>query len=184
MHHKRPTPRSSVRLALLAATALASLAAGPALAQGSPFYGGLNLATPKWDEPVGGLSGNNSGTGLKVYGGWQATPHLALEAGAMSLGRLDTATGDVKGRGLFLDAVGSWPLDSQFSLLGRAGVVHAKTTVPGASDSGFGLKFGAGAQVQLNPQLAVRAEWERYRLDAFGGHPKTDQLSLGLKMNF
>lgn len=187
MHNKRPTPRTRpinrlARAGLLAVTALA--AAAPALAQDSPFYGGLNLSVPRWDDAVNGVSGSNSGTGFKVYGGWQATPNFALEAGAMGLGSLKGSTGDVRARGAFVDAVGTLSIAPQWNLLGRVGVLNAKTSSPTGSDRGFGVKLGAGAEYQISKTLAVRGEWERYRLNAFGSHPNTDQLSLGLKMGF
>jgi OmpA-OmpF porin, OOP family len=187
MNDKRPTPHAPTihrlaRASLVAVTALAATA--PALAQDSPFYGGLNLSAPRWDDAVNGVSGSNSGTGFKVYGGWQASPNFALEAGAMGLGTLKGSTGDVRARGAFVDAVGTLPIAPQWNLLGRAGVINAKTTSPTGSDRGFGVKLGAGAEYQFSKTLAVRGEWERYRLNAFGSHPNTDQLSIGLKMGF
>ena len=187
MHNEHPKTRSYrltrwASAGLVAATALAATA--PAWAQSTPFYGGLNLSAPRWDDAVNGVSGGNGGTGFKVYGGWQATPNFALEAGAMGLGRLKGSTGDVKANGVFVDAVGLLPIAPQWNLLGRAGVINAKTSSPTGSDRGFGVKLGAGAEYQFSKTLAVRGEWERYRLNAFGSHPNTDQLSLGLKMGF
>lgn len=172
----------------LAAGALAvtlTLAQGTAQAQTpsqSPFYFGGSIGAPRWD--VDGVNGSNSGAGLKLYGGWALTPNFALEAGAMDLGKLSSGGGSVRGRGLFLDAVGTLPLEGPWSLLGRAGLVHSKVSVPGDSDRGTGVKFGLGGQYQLNANLALRAEWEHHRLSAFGDHPKTDLWSIGAKYSF
>jgi OOP family OmpA-OmpF porin len=168
-----------------------ALAAVPAFAQvgaggtGSPAYGGLSLSASKWRDSVGGVSEGSAGTGFKVYGGWQFTPNFALEGGAVGLGRVSNASGEAKARGYFLDAVGVLPLDNNWSLLGRAGVVNVKTITSTAdSDRGWGTKIGLGAQYQLTKSLALRGEWERYRLNAFDTHPNVDQLSVGLKLGF
>lgn len=184
MHSTRPNRRSAWSLALAGVSLAAGLATAPAQAQTTPFYGGLNLSVPRWDDAVNGLSGKDSGTGIKAYGGWQINPQFALEAGLVGLGRMNTSAGSVRSRGLFVDAVGTLPIAQQWNLLGRVGLVNAKTSVPGDSDRGTGIKFGAGAEYQLSKTLAVRGEWERYRLSAFGSHPNTDQFSLGVKMGF
>jgi OOP family OmpA-OmpF porin len=178
---------------LPAATALAStlvaslmLATGAAQAQTtvsqSPFYFGGSIGAPRWD--VDGRNGSNSGVGLKLYGGWSFTPNIALEAGALDLGKLSSSSGSVRGNGLFLDAVGTMPLEGPWSLLGRVGVVNSKVSVPGDSDRGTGVRFGLGGQYQLNTNVALRAEWERNRLSAFGDHPKADLWSIGAKYSF
>ena len=41
-----------------------------------------------------------------------------------------------------------------------------------------------GAQYQLNANTALRGEWERYRLDAFGAKSNTDTFSLGAQLSF
>jgi OmpA-OmpF porin, OOP family len=177
----------------LAATALAStlvtsltLASGAAQAQTtvsqSPFYFGGSIGAPRWD--VDGAGGSNSGAGLKLYGGWALTPNFALEAGALDLGKLSRPGASVRGDGLFLDAVGTMPLEGPWSVIGRLGVVNSKLKVPGDSDRGTGIRFGLGGQYQLNTNVALRAEWERNRLSAFGDHPKADLWSIGAKYSF
>jgi OOP family OmpA-OmpF porin len=56
--------------------------------------------------------------------------------------------------------------------------------VPGASDRNSAPKVGLGAQYQLSPSTALRGEWERYRLDAFGSKSNTDMYSLGVQFSF
>lgn len=178
----------------LAATTLATaglasltLATGAAQAQTStvsqsPFYFGGSIGAPRWD--VDGAGGSHSGAGLKLYGGWSFTPNVALEAGVLDLGKYSRSGASVRGDGLFLDAVGTMPLEGPWSLIGRLGVVNSKVKVPGDSDRGTGIRFGLGGQYQLNTNVALRAEWERNRLSAFGDHPKADLWSIGAKYSF
>lgn len=177
--------------ALTRITAAAALVAGAVgvQAQGlssgtSNFYGGLSLAKPSWSDSVNGIDGRNGGTGLKLYGGWRVTPHFALELGSAQLGHQSDGTNEAKARGVFLDGVGTLPLSSDWRLLGRVGLAHMKTVTTLGSDHGTALKVGAGAEYQLARNVALRGEWERYRLSAFDAHPKADQFSLGVNFGF
>lgn len=168
----------------LVAGAVGAQAQSTGLSGTSGFYGGLSLAKPSWSDSVNGIDGSNSGTGLKVYGGWRMTPNFALELGSAQLGQLSDGTNEAKARGLFLDGVGTLPLSSDWRLLGRVGLANMKTVTTLGSDRGTALKVGAGAEYQLAKNVALRGEWERYRLSAFGGHPKADQFSLGVNVGF
>jgi OOP family OmpA-OmpF porin len=171
-----------------AVIALATAAALPAWAQSSPATGpyvGATVGKPDWKaDSVGGLSGDSSGTGLKAYGGWRFTPHLGAELSAVRLGRLSGPLGEAKADGYGLDAVGYLPLSPDWTAFARAGVAQIKTSVPGASDRNSAPKVGLGAQYQFNPRTALRGEWERYRLDAFGSKSNTDMYSLGVQFSF
>jgi OmpA-OmpF porin, OOP family len=101
-----------------------------------------------------------------------------------------------------LDAVGTWPLTKEFSLLGRAGVQNANTkdtftgsgsvgvTNPNPSKRSTNYKLGLGAEYDFAKEIglpagALRAEWERYRVDdALGSKADVDVLSLGLIYRF
>lgn len=182
---RRPPTRPVLRGA---AIALAAAMALPALAQSSASIGpyiGATVGKPDWKaDSIGGLSGDSSGTGLKVYGGWRLNPYFGTELSAMRLGRLSGPLGDAKADGYALDAVGYLPLSPDWTAFARAGVANVKTSVPGASDRNSVPKFGLGAQYQLGPSTALRGEWERYRLDAFGSKSNTDMYSLGVQFAF
>ena len=167
----------------LALTATLGLGATAAQAQTGPYVGG-SLAKPSWSDSVNGIDGSSGGTGLKVYGGWAFSPNFAVEAGAAQLGHQSSALGEAKARGYFLDGVGTLPLSADWSLLGRIGVADMKTVTTLGSDRGTALKTGLGVQYQLAKNVALRGEWERYRLSAFGDHPNADQYSFGVKFGF
>jgi OOP family OmpA-OmpF porin len=169
------------------AAALALTAALPALAQDTRPgpYVGATLGKPDWNAgSVGGISGDSSGTATKLYGGWRMHPNFGAELSAMRLGRLSGPLGTAKADGLAVDAVGYLPLSNQWTAFARGGVAQVKTRVPGASDRETVPKYGVGAQYQLAPNMALRGEWERYRLEAFGAKSNTDIYSLGAQISF
>lgn len=146
--------------------------------------------------------------GYKLFGGYQATPNFAFEAGYFDLGRFGyTATtvpagtlhGDMRLKGVDLDLVGTLPLAGGLSALARVGMTSIRTSdsfratgavrMPYASASpserSFGAKFGAGLVYDFTPRLAARLEAERYRMkDAVGNKGHADLFSLSLVYRF
>jgi OOP family OmpA-OmpF porin len=174
--------------AVLATAALLALGTSAARAQtapSTPYYLGGSLGTSSWRGPVNGIDGSDGGSSYKVYGGWQVTPQYALELSSVRLGyQRDGAGNQASARGYGLDGVGLLPLSNGFSLLGRVGLADMKAVSTTGSDHGLALKVGAGVQYQLNNSTALRAEWERYRLDAFNSHPSADNFTVGVKFGF
>lgn len=175
--------RKQRKTALTAATlALGLLAAAGSHAEG--LYLGGDLAAPNWHSSSSGVGGSDSGVGVNVYGGYAINPNFSLEAGAMTLGKSRGALGDAKATGGYLDAVGTFPVAPQVSVLGRVGYANAKIKTDLGDDSGGGVKFGAGLQYDLNATTALRTEWTRYRIDAFNANNNIDQFSVGVKVGF
>ncbi|HJV96213.1 MAG TPA: outer membrane beta-barrel protein [Albitalea sp.] len=168
--------------ALVSALALASLSAW---ADG-PFYMGGSIGTSRYKgDDIGGLGTDKSSNGGKLYGGYSFTPNFGLELGYADLGKFSSPAGEVKGNGVFLDAVGTLPFTPNFSGLVRVGAFNGKTdsTLAG-SERGTSYKFGAGVQYDFNKNLGLRAEAERYRFKAFGAKPSTDLYSIGVNYKF
>jgi OmpA-OmpF porin, OOP family len=171
------------KAALALAAVLAAAATLPARAEG--LYVGGSLGTPNYRDDINGVSGSsNSGVSGKVFGGYEFTPNFALEAGAVKLGHIDNDAGSVRGHSYYLDAVGTLPLAANWSLLGRLGVAQSKVETPLGDDRGTGLKYGAGVQYDISKTIAVRGEWENYRLAVFDGHPNVHEYTVGVKVNF
>lgn len=168
----------------LVAAAVLGLA-GTAFAADRGIVVGGSLGKPDWDaSSVGGVSGDSSGTGLKLYGGYRFGPHFAIEGGAVDLGKLKGPAGSAKARGAYIDAVGLLPVAPQWTLLGRVGLADVKLSTPRASERGSDAKLGLGVQYDLSSQLSLRGEWERYDVKAFGTKPKIDLYSVGLNYAF
>ncbi len=148
------------------------------------LYAGGSLGSQSYPDTLNGNPTSGSAVGAKLYGGYQLTPNFAVEAGLTELGAVNNAAGQVDSYGTYVDAVGILPLSPQWNLLGRVGVAHMAVNTPSGDDSGNGLKVGLGAEYALTKTVAIRGEWERYQLNAFGDKPNADQFTLGLKVGF
>jgi len=164
--------------------AAALVLAGIGAANAQAYVGG-SLGTPDYKSSVNGVTGDGSGTGGKVFGGYQVTPNFAVEGGAFDLGHIDDSSGKVKLRGAYADAVGSYEFAPKWSVLGRAGVAEGHFTTTNGDDNSPALKLGAGLQYDITNTVAVRAEYEHYHFsDAFDAKPKVGEYSIGVKVGF
>jgi OOP family OmpA-OmpF porin len=162
----------------------AFLVAAAACAHAEGLYLGGSVGTSDWNH-VGGIAGDNHTVTGKVYGGLGLSPHFGVEAGVARLGSIGDAAGRMGANAVFLDAVGTWPIADKWSLLGRAGLARADFNSSLGQETGTGLKLGAGVQYDVSRNLALRAEYERYRLNSvFDSHADVGQFSVGLKMGF
>jgi OOP family OmpA-OmpF porin len=149
-----------------------------------------------------GITDNNRDDGYKFFGGYQFNRNFALEGSYFDLGKYGfTASttppgrlnGEIRLRGIGLDAVMSAPLTDKLRVFGKVGVNYAEArdsfsgsgavTVLDSNPSKTELnpKIGIGIQYALTDALSVRAELERYRVnDAVGSHGDVDHLSIGL----
>ncbi len=154
---------------------------------------------------------DNSGTGYKLFGGYQLNRNFAVEGGYFDLGKSSytvnatrniggapgTFNGETRVRGLNLDLVGMLPLSDRFSVLGRVGAAYAQSranfnstgSVPANPSNSrrndTNLKVGLGLQYAITEALAVRAEIERYRIsDPVRNRGHIDMASLGLIYRF
>jgi len=152
------------------------------------------------------ISNDDSDTAYKLFAGYKFNRNFALEGGYFDLGRFGfaattvpagTLSGNIKLRGLNLDAVGILPINEKFSAFGRVGLNYAEAKDsfsgtgavnvlnPSPSKRDTNIKFGAGLQYDFNPAFGMRAEAERYRIDdAVGSKGDVDVLSVGLVYRF
>ena len=159
--------------------------AGIGAAHAEGLYVGGSLGTPDYKSSINGVSGNGSGVGGKVYGGYRITPNFAIEGGLFDLGHIEDASGKVDLRGAYVDAVGSYEFAPKWSVLGRAGLADGRFTSTGGNDSSPALKLGAGLQYDLTKQVALRAENEHYHFsDAFDAKANVGEVSFGVKVGF
>jgi OOP family OmpA-OmpF porin len=152
------------------------------------------------------LNDVNRDTAFKIFGGYQFNQYFALEGGYFDLGKFGYAattspTGGLNGsiqiKGLNVDAVGILPFEGKFSIFGRLGLNYAQsrdsfnstggvvTTESSANTNSLNLKAGVGVQYDFMDSVALRGEWERYRInDAVGARGDIDLLSIGLVVMF
>jgi OOP family OmpA-OmpF porin len=144
-------------------------------------------------------------TGWKLFAGYQFNRYAAIEAGYVDLGKASftgtlaipippfpagtAATLSQKSKAYTVSAVGSLPLgSSDFALIGRVGVAYAKATadvalggaVASVSDETTELTYGLGLRYDITRNIAVRAEWERFRVGGsnLGGKNDVDLFTL------
>ena len=169
-----------------AAAALLSLGALSTTAHAEGLYiGGSAGGSHFKGDNVGGAQTDRSSTGTKLFGGYQLTPNFAVEGGYTDLGKFNSSAGQLKGSGVYLDAVGTLPLSGPWSATGRVGVFNGKATSSlTGSDRGTTAKVGAGLQYAIDKNLSLQGDWERYRLDAGATKANTDLYSVGVKYSF
>ena len=202
----------TVGLAVLGATVAAPSFAqvapgwylGGNIGRDSAHFGGDSfIAVPP--ATVTGSHQDDHDTGYKLYGGYQFHRNFALEGGYFNLGRYNygystlggTSSGNTKFQGLNLDLVGTLPITDHFSAFGRLGAAYtqARSSVTGTgtltgfsgsdTERSWGPKAGLGIEYAFTPALAVRGEWERYRVkDAVRGRDNIDMVSVGLVYRF
>lgn len=170
-----------------------------------------NTATFTVTPATQSLSKSSSDTSYKVYGGAQVLDFLAVEAGYANLGSFSatrtttgpamTNTASGKTQGIYADGVGSYAINSTFSLLARLGYGYywtsvensvTGTTFPGGATSvngksvAQGFQYGLGAQFNMSKQIALRAEWDRKPSSYVISDQKVsiDSVSLGLLYKF
>jgi len=215
---------SGAKLAKVSGTlglaALAAITSPYATAEEAGWYmgasGGPSKATIDDAKISSGLIGggfqsstivdDNRSTGYKLFGGYQFNPNFALEGGYFDLGKFGftattvpagTLSGNIKLRGINLDAVGTVPLSEKFSVFGRIGANYAEATDtfagtgavsvlnPNPTKRDTNYKLGLGLQYAFTESLALRTEIERYRVnDAVGNKGDVDHLSIGLVYRF
>jgi len=152
------------------------------------------------------MSDDEQALAWKAFGGYQLNRYIGLEAGYFSLGHFGftsttvpagTLDGRIKLHGINLDLVGTLPITERFSVLARVGAQHASARdsfhgsggvvvlAPNPSKSETNVKFGAGLQYAFTPNLMMRGEVERYRInDAVGNHGDVNMVSVGLVFAF
>ncbi len=142
----------------------------------------------------------------RLFGGYQLNRNIAFEAGIFDLGRYSfaattapagTLDGRIKLQGLSLDLVGSLPVSERFSVIGRIGAQAAWARDRFSSTGAVGVsnpnpreravnpKIGIGLQYEVNRQLFIRGEAERYRVnDAVGNRGDINVYSVSLLVPF
>ena len=152
------------------------------------------------------MSNDEKSLAWKGFAGYQFDRYIGIEAGYFSLGRFGftsttvppgTLDGRIRLHGINLDLVGTLPLSERFSAIARVGAQHASARdsfdgngsvvvlTPNPSKSETNVKFGAGLQYAFTPNLMLRGEAERYRInDAVGNHGDINMYSVGLVVAF
>ncbi|QJD99944.1 porin family protein [Massilia forsythiae] len=184
-------------VALLASAA--AISAAQAQTTTAPrAYVGVGIATADHEDSYSGLSSFNSDgykASGKIYGGYEINPMWAVEAGYTDFRKSNfnyssaatTINGDTKGYGYYLAAKASAPINDQFSVYGKLGVQHSQRELRSVAynlkDDDTGAYGALGLQYNINQQVALTAEYERYgKSKDFGA--KADVWTVGAHYAF
>jgi OOP family OmpA-OmpF porin len=154
------------KIAIAATFALVSTVASAADAP-TKFYAGADIGTTK----AKGESDRESGYG--VFGGYNFTEQLAIEAGYRRLVSDDAGHLDQ----LSISAIGTIPLSNGFSVYGRLGVNRLAVKFDGDSGHINRGVYGIGMGYSFTPAISARIELQK---------PMSDltNLSAGVVFNF
>lgn len=172
------------RLSKIAAALI--VAVGACSAHAFDIYAGGSLGLTKFHSD--GLT-DTSDTGLKLFAGTPITPMFGIEGGYVDLGKAKDGSVSVTASGLYVDALIHGEVAPKMSLFGKVGTFlgDVKVSGPGGHDSksNTSFKFGVGGAYQLNKNVDLRAEWERYHLEAPGDTTgNVDMFSIGAIYRF
>lgn len=170
--------------AVLAAPASAQNSGGEGIA--ANLYVGASLGQGHWRAgcPAGVASCDDTNTALGVFAGYQVNRILAAELGYRNLGKATGGGTSTKAHAWEAIGVAAWPLARSLSVFGKLGIYRSKAegsgTLLGAKETNYGPTYGLGAQLDLHPNVALRAEWQAY--SGIGGStlPKSDIDVLGV----
>lgn len=168
-----------------------------AQAQSPAPYIGLGVASSDHNFKIGGsdFDGDGYKPSLKVFGGVDITPMWGVEAGYTDLRKAEydysignnKFTGSTEGKRAYVAGKGTMPVNEMVSLYGKLGVGYSKVDSTSSNlnykESDTGVYAGVGAQYNINKQVALTLEYERYgKSKDFGA--KADAITVGARYNF
>jgi OOP family OmpA-OmpF porin len=164
------------------------------------FYGGLGAGAGRTDLNHSGITGStDKKDGVwKLFGGYQINRNIAVEGGYVDMGKASVAGSQgfasAESNAWQIGAVGSLPLSQQFALTGKLGVARTSTDSNGSVNGvAFGNTqhntaptYGLGMRYDLSQTVALRGDWDRYRIQsgAFGGKSDSDLFTVGAQFKF
>ena len=190
--------RIPIKATMVVASALCAVSMTAAHAQSSgmqPTPWSLGGSIGQSDASIPNSAGDTSKTSYKLWGGYQFTPSWGAEAGYSHLGKdfsMNVPGGVASGKltNWYGAAVGTMPLGSGFSLLGKVGITRNEADFGGAGESRRTQPLlGVGAEYAISPMLSARLEYEDYgkfTTNGFAGNGeiKANSVNLGLKARF
>jgi len=165
-------------LVLGAALSSTAGAADPAKAWYVGAGAGQSRGTQYCDAQAGTVVQNcdDQGNAWKLFVGYQINQYVGVEGGYIDFGKFSSnlavagapGTDETKARAGFLEAVAGVPIGERVFVFGKVGGAYwriksdtqAGSTLTKIKENGLDAMFGAGAQVFVTKNLAIRAEYE------------------------
>jgi OOP family OmpA-OmpF porin len=164
--------------ALIAGAAFAGAAQAQTAGDAPRSYVGVGAATASHDYSLNGVHVNDNGgskTSAKVFGGYEFNNTWGVEAGYTDFRKSDfsynvggaSGNGSSDGHAWYVAGKANYPINEQFAAFGKLGVERTHSNFNtnagySGSSSDTGVYAGVGVQYNLNKQVALTAEYERY----------------------
>ncbi|HZE60270.1 MAG TPA: porin family protein [Burkholderiales bacterium] len=176
----------AIKFLLPGAIAGAISLAAPALAQDSTastiashIYVGANAGQGHWRSIcANSASCDDTASTLGVFAGYQINRIFSVEGAFRNYGESKSPSATIKGKGWEASGLAAWPIVGSLSVYGRLGmyrgVLKGDGTLTGTKESTNGPTYGAGLQIEVSKNVALRGEWQGY--SGLGGStlPKGD----------
>jgi OOP family OmpA-OmpF porin len=173
---------------IIAAALLTSAFAAPVFAEGTGFYGALDLNTWSMSNTPSGAS--DPSTGYRIAGGYHFTPNWGAELGYAASGNGTVGGQNFKGESTQIAVTGTYPINAQFDVFGKLGYAMNKLTGDATAGCNQCSKndymYGIGAQYNFNKQVGIRLQYEDLGkfTDSGSNDIKAINYSLGAVYNF
>ena len=181
------------------ATLILGVMATPAMADG--FYGALDFGRTKAKDACEGAGSfgvvgcKDTASAYQLAAGYQITPMWGAVASYGDYGNATLGTwsgiplGDWEVSGFQVAGTGTFPLGAGFDLIGKVGIAHTKIELTAVARSATSTKLavGVGAQYNVSPSVAIRAQYEdlgKVGDDATTGTSKITLLTAGVVFRF
>ena len=131
-------------------------------------------------------------TGWRVYAGGKMSDILGLEIGYTDFGKVQASGGETKAWAGDLSLLAGVPIGGRFNVFGKVGGLYGRTDVRAdpstlfdtGRKSGWGWTYGVGAGFNVTQNVALRVDWDRYKLDFVGGRRDLDMATAGVQFRF
>ena len=164
-----------ISIAFLSAAAMAF--ALPAMAQMSmsSVYVGGGLGSSKFKDACNGIANcDDSDTTWGLFAGYQINRNFAAELGYHDLGSATAPGGSYDAKAWELVGLAAWPFTEQFSVYGKLGAFRGEAKALGQKETNTDVTYGVGLQYDLNKNLGLRGEYQKYPSMGGGSLVKTD----------
>lgn len=179
---------------------LAALLMSSTAAFAGPAYIGGTLGSASQKLNIQRFSVSEDSTSAKLFGGYQFTKHIGVEAGYIHFGKADFQIEDVrfntKSKSAYVALTGAMPVSSDFDITAKIGVGRNKSTVTGTDEDGTesfsrnatSAMFGVGVAYKFTDNMSLVAEYENYgkvgKMKEADLNVKASTVSAGLRISF
>lgn len=184
-----------VIFALIAGAAFAGAAQAQSLnVDNAPrFYLGVGAATADHQYSSNAVTHNDGyTTSGKVFGGYEFNNTYGIEAGYTDFRSSDftyatptgSANGSADGEAYYVAGKANLPLNDSLAAYGKLGIQNThRTATAFGSTNDTGVYGAVGLQYNINKNVALTAEYERYGKDAKIG-AQSDVWTVGARYSF